>query len=411
MTTTALASIRVGRESKGWTQQELADAIARAAWDQDRRQVGVNADMVSKWERAAKAPSPFYRRLLSAVLDTVDVGRALQLTESFGPPVDTACDSPAEVAERMAWLASSPTSVEQLNALESFVDVVVDEYETAGPSQLIGRLTRHRRQIEQQLRTPQPPGPRQRLFRVAGRLSGLLGYMSVNLGRFKLADAYCAEAFALAGYADDPELQAWSRGTASLSAYYAGDYRAALATAEDGQRYARGGPQAIRLGINGEARALARLGDGRGARHAVDLAYAAASRGDTSPGITSCISFGAYGQARTAANAVTVFVDLRDHAEVEQHAAAALPACEASDSVWSQSLVRLDVARSLIQTAHPQVERASALVSEALTISAEKPITSVVQRSSDFLASASRFGPLPELNKLASTLSLVSARK
>lgn len=410
MTTTAHASIRVSRESKGWTQQELADAIARTAWDRHRRQVGVNADMVSKWERAAKAPSPFYRRLLNAVLGAVDVGRALPSTEPFRPPGDAAYDSPAEVAERMAWLACSPTSVEQLNALEGFVDAVVDEYETSGPSQLVGGITQRRRQIEQQLRSPSPPGRQQRLFRVAGQLSGLLGYMSVNLGRFKLADAYCAEAFALAGYADDLELQAWSRGTASLSAYYAGDYRAALATAEDGQRYARGGPQAIRLGINGEARALARLGNARGARNAIDLAYAAASRCDTTPGLTSCISFGPYGQARTAANAVTVYVDLRDHAEVEQHAAAALPACEASDSVWSQSLVRLDVARSLIQTAHPQVERASALVNEALTISADKPITSVMQRSSDFLASAARFGPLLELDKLASTLSLVSAR-
>lgn len=410
MTTTALGSIRARREGKGWTQQELADGIARAAWDQHRRQVGVNADMVSKWERAAKTPSPFYRRLLSAVLGTVAVSPA-HSTHTFEPANDNGFDSPAEVAERMAWLASSPTSAEQLNALEGFIDVIVDDYETAGPSKLIGASTRRRRQIEHQLRTPQPPGRQQRLFRVAGRLSGLLGYMSVNLGRFKLADAYCAEAFALAGYADDLELQAWSRGTASLSAYYAGDYRAALATAQDGQRYARGGPQAIRLAINGEARALARLGDARGARNAVELAYTTASRCDTTPGITSCISFGPYGHARTAANAATVHVDLGDHAQVEQHAAAALPACEASKSVWSQSLIRLDVARSLIEIAHPQVERASALVSEALTISADRPITSVLQRSNDFLTSAARFGPIPELDQLTSTLDYVNSRE
>ena len=53
------------RESRGLTQQELAEAVGRLAWAQNERGVGVNADMISKWERGVKWPSRMYVRLLS----------------------------------------------------------------------------------------------------------------------------------------------------------------------------------------------------------------------------------------------------------------------------------------------------------------------------------------------------------
>src|SRR5207245_1673735 len=105
--------------------------------------------------------------------------------------------------------------------------------------------------------------------------------------RFMLARAYCAEAFALAAAAEDSDLQAWVRGTESLSAYYQRRYTDALELARDGQRHAQSGPQTIRLAVNGEARALGRLGDRRGVatalirqqgpdvEHAADVALAA----------------------------------------------------------------------------------------------------------------------------------------
>jgi hypothetical protein len=43
------------------------------------------------------------------------------------------------------------------------------------------------------------------------------------------------------------------RGTESLSAYYQKRYKDALDLARDGQRHAHGGPQTIRLAVNGEA--------------------------------------------------------------------------------------------------------------------------------------------------------------
>ena len=73
--------LRELRETRGLTQQEVAEGLARLAWAHDHCAVGVNADMVSKWERADKQPSRLYRRLLCLFfeVDPVDIGFANRL--------------------------------------------------------------------------------------------------------------------------------------------------------------------------------------------------------------------------------------------------------------------------------------------------------------------------------------------
>jgi transcriptional regulator with XRE-family HTH domain len=58
------------REQRGWTQKEVADQVSRMAWLRRHERVGVNADMIAKWERGDKKPSPRYRELLSLVFET-----------------------------------------------------------------------------------------------------------------------------------------------------------------------------------------------------------------------------------------------------------------------------------------------------------------------------------------------------
>lgn len=61
--------LREERRRRSLTQQEVAEALTRLAWSRCRRGVGVNADMVSKWERGQKRPSRFYQRLLCALFE------------------------------------------------------------------------------------------------------------------------------------------------------------------------------------------------------------------------------------------------------------------------------------------------------------------------------------------------------
>jgi len=411
-------ALRRRRHQLGLTQREVAEGLARLAWERDATRVGVNANMVSTWERGDKRPDALYRRLLCTLLQASERQLGLRPVPADAPTADAAgsepgafqpvvaFETPLDIVERVRWLSSSNSTDELLTQLDRLVSAVVDEYEASGPSALAPRVLDQRRAVETLLRGHQHPRHRRELLRAAGKLSGLLGYMSVNLGRFPTAAAYCDEAFRLGAYAEDPELQAWSRGTDSLRAYYTGDYKLSAELARDGQRFAAKGAQSIRLAINGEARALARLGDARGTNEAVARAYRESERCPTPDGVSSCISFGPYSLARTASNAATAYVHLGDKRRVQEHVDQALPAFEASTSKWSQSLVRLDLANVLLLDKRPDVERAAALVQEALTISAGKPITSVLHRTREFLRLAVPYQRLPAIAEVAATLSL-----
>lgn len=67
--TTSAERIRSLRERRGWTQLQVAQHLDRLAWTQSGKHVGVNADMVAKWERGVKAPSRRYQELLGCLFD------------------------------------------------------------------------------------------------------------------------------------------------------------------------------------------------------------------------------------------------------------------------------------------------------------------------------------------------------
>ncbi len=71
--------LREAREDRGWTQQEAADHLARLAWLRLRKRVGVNANMIAKWEAGTKRPNPMYRELLCllyrATAEYLGIGR------------------------------------------------------------------------------------------------------------------------------------------------------------------------------------------------------------------------------------------------------------------------------------------------------------------------------------------------
>lgn len=77
--------LRELREQFGWTQQEVAEQLVRLAWVRRRQRVGVNADMVAKWERGVKGVSRHYRELL-CLLFGVDA-RELGLVNAPARPV------------------------------------------------------------------------------------------------------------------------------------------------------------------------------------------------------------------------------------------------------------------------------------------------------------------------------------
>jgi hypothetical protein len=238
----------------------------------------------------------------------------------------------------------------------------------------------------------------------------VLGYLAVGRAEFPVARAYCLEAFKLGEFIADTNIQAWARGLQSFCEYYAGRYDKALNLARDGLTYARSGPQSVRLMINGAARAIGKLGDAEGVHRAVDGAYELLSHNMAPGGVPSSISLECYSAAQTASNAATAYVALGIPEKVQHYADIALPEISKSDSPWSRSLVQIDIAFSLVRAREADLDQATLLALDALTISAGRPIISVQQRTQELVHSiAGRWGNVPEVGVILDAASAVKA--
>jgi hypothetical protein len=304
-------------------------------------------------------------------------GRQAEVSRSAG------LESPSDILARRAALHSSALTAELLTELEQFVVEVGERYETEGPLVLAPEAVQARKLVDQLLAGNQRLSQRARLFELAGRLSGQLCYMAINLGHFRTARAYGAEAFELARFIEHDELSAWVRGTQSFAAYYTRDYRQSLVLAQDGQRYAKDSIQAVRLAVNGEARAWGKLRDRRGTQEAITRAYRALERFPPVTGMTPCISFGIYSEARTASNAATAYLSIAETKRVLAYTEHVTRIVDASPSRWSRALVRLDTATALVKGKKPEPEGASVLGRQAIAAARDMRIESIRQRTRD----------------------------
>lgn len=111
------SGLREGRQDRSWTQEEAADRLARLAWMRRGERVGVNADMIAKWERGEKSPSTRYRELLcllyGATPEYLGIARPTRSKGSLSP--DTT--SPAVTEQSLVdALGGAAAILDQLGA-------------------------------------------------------------------------------------------------------------------------------------------------------------------------------------------------------------------------------------------------------------------------------------------------------
>lgn len=227
--------LRELRMAQGWTQQDVADRMARLEWARHRkpgtsRPLGVNADMVGKWERAEKGVSSRYRVLLAEVFKvTVDqlglpgaargqdairrddqslvalVDQAADLLGQLGeagravrPQVLAALTD--DVLSRRTTLAAINTPAPALTPpAPAELDALADQYEaahaTAAPAALMTALTAHLRMVGDALGRSPSAGIRQRLLRNRARVALLAGRIAAeSLNNPMYARAYYSQA-------------------------------------------------------------------------------------------------------------------------------------------------------------------------------------------------------------------------
>jgi DNA-binding XRE family transcriptional regulator len=408
------AELRAARVDKGLSQAELA------------KLVHVHPDLIAKIEKATRWPTEALAASCDAVLGSSgrlsalwpDVARERHEAKrstpwnAMGYTEDASVFEPiGEVAGRL-WRLSDVATEAALSVVRTGITDIVERYELEDPATLVPSAVALRRDLDSMVEARPTTNQRQVLLTLAGRASGLLAYMAVNLGQFAHADAYNTEAFALASEAGDRGLMAWVRGTQSFASYYRRDYTKAVEYACDGLSIAGSGPQSVRLKVNCEARALAFLpGRKREAERAVAQAYKAADQLDVPDGISPCISFDPYSRGRVIANAITVFQTLGAAERAVGLVAAIEDTVEASNSTWSRSLIDLDHAATLLHRPKPDVEQAMHLASSALAASLDRPITSVVQRGQALSRSAAPFDDLAVVREFREQMHLVVAAR
>lgn len=402
-----------GREWTGFEAAALQEAMRCSVRD-FAHMLGVETTTIANWRSGLSAVTP--RSRTQAILDTTyqqratsedrqrftqliaegeaawrsrraaarhDDPRAGAAITSVAVADSDVFEHPAEILQRMRQLRSHEVRNAELDIIDLALANILDRYELEGPIRLAPEVRVLRREVDSLLAQCHQPLQLQRLYRLAGQLAGVLGYMAVNLGRFHFASMYCQEALHVAEFVQDTDLQAWVKGTQSFCAYYRSDYRAASALAQEGIRLAPSSGQAVRLYTNGLARALGKLGDTVGVERAIDAAMTVASSVETPPGLTPALSFDTYSSARLKANAATAYLSAGEYNKVLTYGEQVEDLVNSSDSVWSRSLVRLDVATALVHQPHRDVEYAMDLAIEALNASQDRPIRSVWQRAHD----------------------------
>jgi len=315
-------------------------------------------------------------------------------------------DEVGEVTQRMQLLAATNMDDAAVEQLDMNVELIGRRYETSDSPSVYPTALRQRRRVADLMSGHQHPRHRADLYVLAGKLSGLLGYLAFDLGNELLARAYCNEAMSLAQAAGNRDLAAWVRGTQSFIAYYAGRYKQALDYARDGQRYAAGGPASIRLAVSGEARALGKLGDRRGVDDAVDRAVAAHAQADQVDPVGYFLSFEPFAGARLAGNAASAYLALGAVDRAREFTDQAIPIFARSNSAASHALTLVDASMTYLVGPTAEPDRAGALVCEALTAGSTLKSQVVAYRAQDFVTSAAPWSSVPEIAEVADAVAV-----
>ncbi|WP_280467624.1 hypothetical protein [Nocardia cyriacigeorgica] len=413
--------------ARAWTGFEavaLQEAMRRSVRD-FAGLLGVETTTVNNWRAGLSNVTP--RSSTQSILDTTFAQRATpddrerfervvaegesawRIRNRGGPQQDSspnglksADDDRVElltVLNRVQKLSRS-VDTDVVDQMHSSTLGVIEGYETAEPTDLVPSLRKQRAWLESLIDECGDPFQRIRLFEIAGQTSGLLGYIAASCGSFAVARAYCLESYQLSCYATDPVLMAWARGMQSFCEYYAGCYPEALRFAEAGVAAAAGGPQSVRLIVNGVARAKGKLGDAEGVRRAVDEAYQLQSRSDEGTAQRSSISLDGYSSAQLAGNGATAYLSLAMPDEVERYGRFALREMPAEQSPWGWALVQLDMARAHVMSADGDFDAAVTIMGEILDQTNGPFMTPVRCRAMEFVDdAAARWGQLPQLRE------------
>jgi transcriptional regulator with XRE-family HTH domain len=262
--------LRALRKVRSWTHQQVADRLVRLAWMHRRENVGVNADMVAKWERGTKGVSARYRDLFcllfGVTVEQLGFGDAppgqnsqtaaadqslLSMLDSAVSLLDQLGAAGTVLAPQMlaVWkdqitsrrgmfamlgpgadpAATTPTATTPVADFEQLADHYQALYRTAAPAALLTPVAAHLGMTDEALRHNPSSAERRRLLVNRARVAILAGRLALDdLGNAMAGRADYSLAIDAAREAGDDLLTAVAHGYAAQLSAAEGHTAAAL---------------------------------------------------------------------------------------------------------------------------------------------------------------------------------------
>jgi DNA-binding transcriptional regulator YiaG len=278
------------------TQEAVAEELARLAWVHYGMRVGVNADMVGKWERGEKRPSKLYRRLLrhSALAGAAVLTFPAWLSRGG-----------AEASDRLAWALERPSRVDlaTVSDMETITAAHRRSYRQLSVHALLPQTESQFQAVTELLQRPQPLTLRQRLIATAGETAMLAGTLRfMDLDDFEIGYSNLELAMMAAREAEAGELGAFVLGCMGFHARYSGNRKEAVDLIDQARHIAARMASPLTRGwlaaVASEVHAVA--GDAAASLAALDQARQALDRSDEDDE-ASWIGIGTFNQAKLEA--------------------------------------------------------------------------------------------------------------
>jgi transcriptional regulator with XRE-family HTH domain len=247
--------LRLQRRLRGWSQEEVAAGLHRLAANLGEPELGVDATMVSRWERGMRRPRPRYVRLLCRLFelspeqlgimddldpaqsqepaedaledDTVErrdfIQRVTALLGAAVGPLPLLEVGRSEAWERLATALRHPGLIDD-EAVDHLERITV-QLQSLGPSQvssraILGPVIGHLDAITSLLQRSLPASLRARLCSLAGETAGFAGWLHWDADDATAAAAYFDTALVAAREGDDHALAAYLAGSAACQPPY-----------------------------------------------------------------------------------------------------------------------------------------------------------------------------------------------
>lgn len=300
-----------------------------------------------------------------------------------GATMMTAILAEGQIMEVSDVLAASPVDL-ALERAEDMLGDLIAAHERTPPAHILAQTVRLRRGLDRLARRSVPGPNARRRDLLTGRVAVLGADAAFKLGDNATARSLAALGFRVGQQVGDGALCGSAREIAAVGEFYAGRPDEALRLARDGLACVDDGPVQARL-VCQAARALAALGDVRGAAQSLEQAYDLVDLIPPDQWGRPGPAFETFHPVEVPYHATTAMCLLGRPKAAEDHAELALPRLDAMEVPGFRSVIRLDLALALSRQGRLELERVCTLATEAIEISWGRTVASVSIRADQLL--------------------------